>query len=137
MRSLATSSSATMRSKRAGPMSRRIKATWARTSTATTGFNLFTYLPTALLNYPGDVLGLPSSVAALQAVGFNPQSQPLWAYHWGIYWGLTQKIYRLEFDPEYTGYTCSDMLGAGPSCVSPPALTVPPTDPDALYHYRP
>ena len=107
-----------------------------QTQTATTGFSLLTYLPTALLNYPGDVLGLPSSVAALQAVGFNPQSQPLWAYHWGIYWGLTQKIYRLEFDPEYTGYTCSDMLGAGPSCVSPPALTVPPTDPDALYDYR-
>src|SRR5438874_8283732 len=107
-----------------------------QTQTATTGFNLFTYLPTALLNYPGDVLGLPSSVAALQAVGFNPQSQPLWAYHWGIYWGLTQKIYRLEFDPEYTGYSCSDMLGTSPSCVVPPALTVPPTDPDALYDYR-
>jgi hypothetical protein len=102
----------------------------------TTGFNLFTYLPTSLLNYPGDVAGLPPSVAALAAVGFNPQSQPLWAYHWTIYWGLTQKIYRLEFDPEYTGYTCSDPLGIGPSCVSPAALTVPPTDPDALYDYR-
>jgi hypothetical protein len=102
----------------------------------TTGFNLFTYLPTALLNYPGDVLGLPPSVAALAAVGFNPQSQPLWAYHWTIYWGLTQKIYRLEFDPEYTGYTCSDRLGVGPSCVAPPALTVPPTDPDATYDYH-
>ena len=41
----------------------------------TTGFNLFTYLPAALLNYPGDVLGLPPSVAALAAVGFNPESQ--------------------------------------------------------------
>ena len=101
----------------------------------TTGFNLFTYLPTALLNYPGDVLGLPPSVAALAAVGFNPQSQPLWNYHWAIYWGLTQKIYRLEFDPEYTGYTCSDPLGIGPSCVAPAALAVPPTDPDALYNY--
>jgi len=107
-----------------------------QTQTPTTGYNLFTYLPTALLNYPGDVLGLPPSVAALAAVGFNPQSQPLWAYHWSIYWGLTQKIYRLEFDPEYTGYTCSDPLGIGPACVSPPVLTVPPTDPDALYDYR-
>jgi hypothetical protein len=105
------------------------------TKTPTTGFNLLTYLPTALLNYPGDVLGLPPSVQALAAVGFNPQSQPLWAYHWEIYWGLTQKIYRLEFDPEYTGYTCSDPLGLGPSCVSPPALAVPPTDPDATYNY--
>jgi fermentation-respiration switch protein FrsA (DUF1100 family) len=107
-----------------------------QTQTPTTGYNLFTYLPTALFNYPGDVLGLPPSVAALAAVGFNPQSQPLWAYHWSIYWGLTQKIYRLEFDPEYTGYTCSDPLGIGPACVSPPVLTVPPTDPDALYDYR-
>jgi hypothetical protein len=106
-----------------------------QTQTPTTGYNLFTYLPTALFNYPGDVLGVPASVQALAAVGFNPQSQPLWSYHWAIYWGLTQKIYRLEFDPEYTGYTCSDMLGVGPSCVSPPALTVPPTDPDAMYNY--
>src|SRR5712691_1476644 len=106
-----------------------------QTQTPATGYNLFTYLPTALFNYPGDVLGVPASVQALAAVGFNPQSQPLWAYHWAIYWGLTQKIYRLEFDPEYTNYTCSDILGAGPSCVSPAALAVPPTDPDALYDY--
>ena len=107
-----------------------------KTQTPTTGFNLFTYLPTALANYPGDVAGDPAAVQALAAVGFNPQSQPLWSYHWGIYWGLTQKIYRLEFDPEYTGYTCSDPLGVGPSCVSPPALAVPPGDPDANYDYR-
>ena len=107
-----------------------------QTQTPATGYNLFTYLPTALLNYPGDVAGLAPSVAALQAVGFNPQSQPLWAYHWGIYWGLTQKVYRLEFDPEYTGYTCSDPFGVGPSCVAPAALAVPPTDPDALYDYE-
>ncbi len=108
---------------------------FVRTATPTTGFNLFTYLPAALLNYPGDVVGLPQSVAALAAVGFNPQSQPLWSYHWTVYWGLTQKIYRLEFDPEYTGYTCADPLGVGPSCVAPPALVVPPTDADALYDY--
>jgi len=107
-----------------------------QTQTLTTGFNLFTYLPTALANFPGDVAGDPAAVQALAAVGFNPQSQPLWDYHWGIYWGLTQKIYRLEFDPEYTGYTCSDPLGAGPPCVSPPALGVPPGDPDASYDYR-
>jgi len=92
----------------------------------TTGYNLFTYLPTSLAQYPGDVLGVQSSVDALAAVGFNPQSQPLWAYHWGIYWGLTQKIYRLEFDPEYTNYT---------PAVVPPALAVQPDDPDATYDY--
>jgi hypothetical protein len=101
----------------------------------TTGYNLFTYLPTSLANYPGDVEGDPAAVAALAAVGFNPQSQPLWAYHWSIYWGLTQKIYRLEMDPEYTGYTCSSTSGGGSSCVSPPAEQVLPTDPDATYEY--
>ena len=104
-----------------------------RTAGPTTGYNLFTYLPTSLAQYPGDILGVPASVDALAAVGFNPESQPLWTYHWGIYWGLTQKIYRLEFDPEYTGYTCS---GMGEPCVVPPALAVGPTDPDASYDYR-
>ncbi len=107
-----------------------------RTQGPSTGFNLFTTLPTALQNAPGDLAGTAPSVAALAAVGFNPQSQPLWAYHWAIYWGLTQKVYRLEFDPEYTGYTCSDPLGAGPACVAPAALAVPPDDPDATYDYR-
>jgi hypothetical protein len=99
----------------------------------TTGYNLFTYLPASLANYPGDVSGDPAAVAALAVVGFNPQSQPLWSYHWTIYWGLTQKIYRLVFDPEYTGYTCSSQ--SGPSCVSPPAEQLMPTDPDASYNY--
>jgi hypothetical protein len=66
----------------------------------------------------------------MTAVGFNPESQPLWDYHWTIYWGLTQKVYRLEMDPEYTAYTCS---GTGGPCVAPAAETVPPSDPDATY----
>jgi hypothetical protein len=100
-----------------------------------TGYNLFTYLPATLRNYPGDTTGDPAATAALAAVGFNPESQPLWPYHWSIYWGLTQKVYRLEMDPEYTGFTCSTVGGPGPSCVSPPAEQVLPTDPDAGYDY--
>ena len=114
---------------------------------ATTGWILFNYLPTSLANQPADECGPDSSLPcpqsaldALGAVGFNPESYPLWAYHDAIYWGLTQKIYRLEFDPEYTNYTCTGvetqpcviMLPADPS---PPALVVPPTDPDALYNF--
>jgi hypothetical protein len=38
-------------------------------------------------------------------------------------------------DPEYTGYTCSTIGGPGPSCISPAAEQVPPTDPDATYDY--
>ena len=93
--------------------------------------NLFSYLPTSLAQWPGNVNGDPAAVAAMAAVGFNPQSQPLWNYHWTVYWGLTQKVYRLEMDPEYTAYTCS---GTGAPCVSPAAETVPPTDPDAAYN---
>jgi hypothetical protein len=100
-----------------------------------TGYNLFTYRPATLRNYPGDTTGDPAATAALAAVGFNPESQPLWPYHWSIYWGLTQKVYRLEMDPEYTAFTCSTVGGPGPSCVSPPAEQVLPTDPDASYDY--
>lgn len=98
--------------------------------------NLFSYLPTSLAQYPGNGLGEPSAVQAMTAVGFNPESQPLWNYHWGVYWGLTQKVYRLELDPEYTGYTCADTSGVGPSCVSPPVQAVPANDPDAAYNYQ-
>jgi len=111
----------------------------------TTGWILFNYLPASLANWPSD-LDCSSSppaptcpnaaVNALAAVGFNPESAPLWAYHYGIYWGLTQKIYRLEYDPEYTGYTCSDTTGTQPpGCTSPPAETVPPSDADASYDF--
>lgn len=106
------------------------------TERPTTGYNLFTYLPAALANWPGDVSGDPAAREALAAVGFEPESEPLWPYHWAIYWGLTQKIYRLAFDPEYTGYSCSDPAGLAPPCVSPPVLEVPPTDPDAAYDYH-
>jgi len=78
-----------------------------------TGYNLFTYLPTALLNLSGDVSACRHRVAALAAVGFNPQSQPLWAYHWSIYWGLTQKIYRLEFESPSTRAIPARSLGIG------------------------
>jgi hypothetical protein len=98
----------------------------------TTGYNLFTYLPTALTYYAAWAAGDPNALPHFTAVGFNPASQPLWDYHWSVYWGLTQKIYRLEMDPEYTNYTCS---GTGPPCVSPAAEQVPSTDPDAGYDY--
>jgi hypothetical protein len=92
--------------------------------------NLFDYLPTSIVYGPDAIAGVPSAISAMAAVGFNPESQPLWAYHYNIYWGLTQKVYRLEIDPEYTSYTCS---GTGGPCVSPAAEVVPPTDPDAAY----
>ncbi|MGW0551455.1 tannase/feruloyl esterase family alpha/beta hydrolase [Streptomyces altiplanensis] len=59
----------------------------------------------------GGLLGsLPVTVARslgratdedLLKAGFAPGSQFLWPYHEKAYWGLTQKIYRAEFDPSY------------------------------------
>jgi hypothetical protein len=105
-------------------------------SQPTTGYILFNYLPTSLANAPQDLSGDATAVANLAAVGFNPESQPLWQYHYGIYWGLTQRVYRLEVDPEFTNYTCSDTTGVQPpGCVSPPAIALTSTDPDAGYNY--
>jgi alpha/beta hydrolase family protein len=105
----------------------------------TTGWILFNYLPTTLANSPADecLATCPAgAVSALSAVGFNPESFPLWAYHYGIYWGLTQKVYRLEYDPEYTHYTCSDTTGVQPpGCISPAAEAVPSSDADATYNF--
>ncbi|MET9518281.1 tannase/feruloyl esterase family alpha/beta hydrolase [Streptomyces sp. NPDC002994] len=59
----------------------------------------------------GGLLGsLPVAVARslgraededLLKAGFAPGSRFLWPYHEKAYWGLTQKIYRAEFDPSY------------------------------------
>ena len=105
----------------------------------TTGWILFNYLPATLANSPLDecLATCPAgAVSALSAVGLNPESFPLWLYHYNIYWGLTQKIYRLEYDPEFTNYTCSDTTGTqSPGCVSPAAEAVPSTDADAGYNF--
>ena len=37
--------------------------------------------------------------------GFAPGSEFLWPYHYAVYWDLTQRIYREEFDPAYDGAT--------------------------------
>ena len=58
--------------------------------------NLFSYLPTAV-RYTLD----QADAADMYAAGFAPGSEALWPYHKAIYWGLTQKVYRAEFDPAY------------------------------------
>ncbi|MGW1882489.1 tannase/feruloyl esterase family alpha/beta hydrolase [Streptomyces sp. NPDC001970] len=59
---------------------------------------------------PNPLTSLPVTVARtlgraddedLLAAGFAPGSQFLWPYHEKVYWGLTQKIFRAEFDPSY------------------------------------
>ena len=63
------------------------------------------------------------------AAGFAPGSEFTWEYHYGVYWDLTQRLYREEFDPSYDG-----ALDAGiPFCPS----GTPSCDADYDYAKRP
>lgn len=63
---------------------------WEGTLWRTDGPNLFTFLPPALRGHP-------------EQGGFPADSSFLWPFYSQNYWGLTQRIYRAEFDPGYTG----------------------------------
>lgn len=76
---------------------------WEGTLFTAGGPNLFTFLPPALRAYPRYAAGDPAAHAAMLAAGFAPGSEPTWAFHYAVYWQLTQRIYRQEFDPDYTG----------------------------------
>ncbi|MEV5883888.1 tannase/feruloyl esterase family alpha/beta hydrolase [Streptomyces sp. NPDC052020] len=65
----------------------------------------------------------------LYAVGFARGSEFLWPYHEKTYWGLTQKIYRAEFDPAY------DPGCPGPSAGTTPERILAPCPADATYDY--
>jgi len=79
---------------------------WEGTLWTANGPNLFDFLPPALRNYPDyAATGSARAHAAILAAGFAPGSEPLWAYHYGIYWDLTQRIYREEMDPSFDGAT--------------------------------
>jgi pimeloyl-ACP methyl ester carboxylesterase len=66
--------------------------------------NLFTYLPSALKHYPQyrDTKNQAAQDAMIKA-GFAEGSEFLWEFHYNFYWGVTQRIYREEFDPAYPG----------------------------------
>lgn len=68
------------------------------------GPNLFTYLPTALRDYPTSNVD-PAARQRMYDVGFEPGSESLWPDHYAVYWDLTQRVYREAFDPEYDGAT--------------------------------
>lgn len=76
------------------------------------------YLPTALRNYPAYAeTGDQAAHAAMVDAGFEPGSEYLWPFHNQVYWGLTQKIYRSEFDPAYTGSDADYNLDTRPQSV--------------------
>ncbi|KAA5832914.1 tannase/feruloyl esterase family alpha/beta hydrolase [Saccharopolyspora hirsuta] len=85
--------------------------------------NLLTFLPTALRAYPA------GDERAVLAAGFAPGSQFLWDYHHRVYWDLTQRIYREEFDPGFDG----DRQAGIPFC----RTGTPGCDADYDYAARP
>ncbi|GGQ05529.1 hypothetical protein BKA00_003446 [Actinomadura coerulea] len=82
------------------------------------GPNLFTYLPQVLRAYPSyAATGAPSAHKALLNAGLAPGSEFLWPFHNQVYWELTQRIYRAEFDPAYTGEEAAYNYAARPKSV--------------------
>jgi hypothetical protein len=82
------------------------------------GPNLFTYLPSLLRAYPSyAATGDPSAHKALLKAGLAPGSEFLWPFHNQVYWELTQRIYREEFDPAYTGKEADYNYAARPKRV--------------------
>ncbi|MGW1957096.1 tannase/feruloyl esterase family alpha/beta hydrolase [Streptomyces sp. NPDC001920] len=88
------------------------------------GPNLLTSLPTAVSRALGSARD-----EDLYAVGFARGSEFLWPYHERVYWGVTQKIYRAEFDPAY------DPDCPGPSDGTTPEQILAPCASDAAYDY--
>src|SRR5919199_1682682 len=90
---------------------------WEGTLLLAQGPNLLTYLPTTLREYPAyRDTGSEAAHAAMLSAGFAPGSEFLWDFHYRVYWDLTQRIYRKQFDPGYDGL---DPRTAGvPFCAS-------------------
>ncbi|WP_214416966.1 tannase/feruloyl esterase family alpha/beta hydrolase [Sphaerisporangium fuscum] len=77
---------------------------WEGTLWREDGPNLLTSLPATLREYPKyAATGDAAAHDAIIAAGFAPGSEPLWDYHYKVYWDLTQRIYREELDPSYDG----------------------------------
>ena len=105
---------------------------WEGTLWRADGDNLFTFLPTALRDYPTYAAGGPDAAAAHQRMldaGFAPGSEFLWDYHHRVYWDLTQRLYREEVDPTFDG----DLDAGIPYCAS----GTPSCDADYDYPARP
>jgi hypothetical protein len=103
---------------------------WEGTLFRHPGPNLLTYLPAALRHYPRyAATGDESAHRAMIAAGFQRGSEFLWPYHYGVYWDLTQRIYREEIDPAYDG----DLQAGVPFCQS----GTPDCDADYDYASRP
>ncbi|MEU9886396.1 tannase/feruloyl esterase family alpha/beta hydrolase [Sphaerisporangium sp. NPDC051011] len=103
---------------------------WEGTLWRENGPNLLTFLPATLREYPKyKATGDAAAHDAIIAAGFAPGSEPLWDYHYQVYWDFTQRVYREEFDPGYDGAT----EAGTPFC----APGTPACDADYDYASRP
>ena len=102
---------------------------WEGTLWTTNGPNLLTFLPPAMKNYPAYAAGSQEAHDAMLAAGYAPGSEFLWPFHNQVYWDLTQRTYREEFDPAYDG----DLDAGIPYCAS----GTPNCDADYDYASRP
>jgi hypothetical protein len=106
---------------------------WEGTLFRADGPNLFTYLPTALREYPQAAVD-PTALQRMYDVGFQPGSESLWPDHYTVYWDLTQRVYREAFDPGYDGET----KAGTPFCrTGGPAGTATACDAEYDYATRP
>ena len=108
---------------------------WEGTLFRADGPNLFTYLPTALKNYPAyAATGDQAAHDAMIDAGFAPGSEFLWPFHYSVYWDVTQRWYREEVDPDWDG----DLKAGVPFCASgtPRAATPTTTTPRARRRSR-
>ncbi|MBQ0996683.1 tannase/feruloyl esterase family alpha/beta hydrolase [Streptomyces sp. RK62] len=88
------------------------------------GPSLLTSLPTAVARMLGSARD-----EDLYAADFARGSEFLWPYHERAYWGITQKIYRAEFDPAY------DPACPGASAGTTTDQILAPCASDASYDY--
>src|ERR1700712_881355 len=102
---------------------------WEGTLMTRNGPNLFTYLPTALREYPQAQTD-PAAREAMYDVGFAPGPEVLWPDHYTEYWDLTQRTYREAFDPTYDG-----TAKAGTPFCKVGGAPGTPTACDAQYNY--
>lgn len=103
---------------------------WEGTLWRADGPTLLDFLPAALRAYPRyAATGDPAAHAAMLNAGFAAGSEPLWDFHYRVYWDLTQRIYRQEFDPAYS----APVEAGTPFC----APGTPGCDADYDYAARP
>jgi hypothetical protein len=102
---------------------------WEGTLWRADGPNLFTFLPEAMRHYPAYAAGDEQAHRRMLAAGYAPGSEFLWPFHHQVYWDLTQRTYREEFDPAFDG----DLDAGIPYCAS----GTPNCDTDYDYASRP